>query len=104
MNPSFKTRTSDEALDEHLQQLKATTAQRKQHLNKMYATAKAPSTLPTPPTPPPSSQPMEQMRMRSDSSATSIYVMGHNSTTKDPYASNNTTLDRSQTGAPFVLG
>ncbi|KAM7355172.1 solute carrier family member bloated tubules isoform 1-T2 [Cochliomyia hominivorax] len=92
MNATFKTRTSDEALDEHLQQLKATTAQRKQHLNKIYANTKT-STLPAPPTPPP---PMEQMRMRSDSSATSIYVMGHNSTIKDPYSSNSTTLDRKQ--------
>lgn len=92
MNPSFKTRTSDEALDEHLQQLKASTAQRKQHLNKLYASTKT-TTLPAPPTPPP---PMEQMRMRSDSSATSIYVMGHNSTIKDPYSSNSTTLDRKQ--------
>lgn len=93
MNPSFKTRTSDEALDEHLKQLKATTAQRKQNLNKMYATNKIP-TLPIPPTPPP--PPMEQMRVRSDSSATSIYVMGNNSIIKDPYASHSTTLDRKQ--------
>ncbi|XP_037826849.1 uncharacterized protein LOC119614813 [Lucilia sericata] len=98
MNPSFKTRTSDEALDEHIQQLKATTAQRKQNLNKIYGTNKTSSILPIPSTPPAvkHQQPMEEMRMRSDSSATSIYVMGHNSTIKDPYASNNTTLDRKQ--------
>ncbi|XP_023296451.2 sodium-dependent nutrient amino acid transporter 1 isoform X1 [Lucilia cuprina] len=100
MNPSFKTRTSDEALDEHIQQLKATTAQRKQNLNKIYGNNKTSSSiLPIPPTPPAAKhqqQPMEEMRMRSDSSATSIYVMGHNSTIKDPYASNNTTLDRKQ--------
>lgn len=93
MNPSFKTRTSDEALDEHLQQLKSTMAQRKQNLNKMNTTAKM-VIPPTPPPPPPAHA--EPMRLRSDSSATSIYVMGHNSTIRDPYASNSTTLDRKQ--------
>ncbi|TMW47312.1 hypothetical protein DOY81_007604 [Sarcophaga bullata] len=93
MNPSFKTRTSDEALDEHLQQLKASTAQRKQNLQKIYATPK--STALTSPTPPPLVT-HEPMRMRSDSTATSIYVVGNSSTHKDPYSSQTTTLDRKQ--------
>ena len=95
MNPSFKTRTSDEALDEHLQQLKATTAQRKQNLHKIYATPKSVA-LTTPPTPPPPTAIHEPMRMRSDSTATSIYVVGNSSTHKDPYSSQTTTLDRKQ--------
>lgn len=95
MNPSFKTRTSDEALDEHLQQLKASTEKRKQNLQKIYATPKS-TTLGTPPTPPPPLRTQEPMRMRSDSTATSIYVVGNNSTHKDPYSSQATTLDRKQ--------
>lgn len=94
MNPSFKTRTSDEALDEHLQQLKASTAQRKQNLQKIYATPKS-TALTTPPTPPPPTT-HEPMRMRCDSTATSIYVVGNSSTHKDPYSSQTTTLDRKQ--------
>lgn len=95
MNPSFKTRTSDEALDEHLQQLKISTANRKKNMNKIYAattTKQQQQHRSGPPTPPPP----EPMRLRSDSTATSIYVMGLNSTIKEPYSSNPPTIDRKQ--------
>lgn len=119
MNPSFKTRTSDEALDEHLQQLKTIVASRRLNnkLQSQLATfTEAESMPPPPPVPPPkpsmdtmsSSQrrenqhqhhqqhhnpsgTMEPMRVRSDSSATSIYVMGN-----EVYSSNPPTMDRKQ--------
>lgn len=114
MNPAFKNRTSDEALDEHMKQLKAAMANRR-HNNKFQSqvsqsveTPEPPSLsalAPTPPPPPPPTMTSqrhhpnvaEPMRVRSDSSATSIYVMGNNTpSVNDDYSSNPPTIDRKQ--------